>query len=126
MYGREFFTFAFVGLICTVVHGIILVTLVELCMLPPPLANSLAFLNANIVSFVLNSKYTFKKSVSFFGYFRFLYASFIAFVLTVCISYLMNVYHVNYLAVFITTVTTVPIVSFLAIRFFGYSKSSSK
>ncbi|NSL55468.1 GtrA family protein [Uliginosibacterium aquaticum] len=55
----RFLRFCAVGVANTGVHMLIVLTLAELLHWPPPLANAMAFLGANLFSYILNSRWTF-------------------------------------------------------------------
>jgi putative flippase GtrA len=119
---NEFISFAAVGVFCTFIHGFVLLLLVELINTYPPSANALAFLCANVVSYILNSKFTFHKKIHLLGYFKYLIASTVAFVVTVSLSLILNYLMFDYKFVFIFTTISVPFVSFISVKLFGFRR----
>lgn len=57
---KQFVTYAAVGLIGTIAHYIILISLVELLDIPPVIATTSGFITGALINYVLNYKYTFR------------------------------------------------------------------
>ncbi|WP_405046888.1 GtrA family protein [Pseudomonas sp. BE134] len=72
---HRFLRFACVGIFNTAIHLCIVFLLVEKLSTQPPSANAVAFLVANIASYLLNSTWTFRKRTSFAGYSKFFIVS---------------------------------------------------
>ena len=117
----QFLTFAAIGLINTIIHGAALVLAVEYAELESTTANLFAFLIANIFSYILNSKYTFKSAPSIFQYLRFLSASLIAMAITLLISIAAEHLRIHYLIGFSLIVLCVPPISFLIMKIWAFS-----
>jgi len=78
--------FCFIGVINSAVHAVVVLTLVESSILTPVAANVCAFVVANIVSFFLNCRFTFRTLPRFFLYRRFFLVSLVSLILTVMLS----------------------------------------
>ena len=83
---HEFIRFGLVGVVNTAVHAGIVIALMETFAPPAFLANGVAFLFANLMSYFLNSKFTFKAALSVLNYLRFLLVSLVSLVLTLLIT----------------------------------------
>ena len=117
--------FVLTGALATLVHSAITVALVELSHLHPSAANGLAFLAANIMSYVINTRWSFQSHYSFATWLRFILVSFLAGSLTVVIAWFVDWTGGHYLVGLSIIVTVVPMISFLAHRFFTYPPVSS-
>lgn len=113
--------FGFIGVLNTAVHASAVIGLVEIFHLRPVAANGIAFFLANILSFFLNSKITFKAALSFIGYLRFLSVSLVSLAGTLLISWLGELYGVEYKISLVAIIFLVPAISFLALKFWAFS-----
>jgi putative flippase GtrA len=118
---REFTSFALVGLLNTCVHLAILVGLVEGEVLSSSLANVVAFLSANIFSYGLNSRMTFRRHLTWSRYLNFLMCSALGAGLSYLISRGAELAHWSYLVGFLLTVLLMPPVNFWFVRRFAFS-----
>ncbi len=113
--------FAAIGFLNTLVHGSVLVTAVELFLLDVTVSHFLAFCTANIFSYIMNSKLTFKSLLSFKRYRRFFLASLLSLGMTLLVSRLADMYGLHYLIGFILVIGVVPILSFLVMKFWTFA-----
>ncbi len=67
--------FAAVGVINTLIHSTAVISFVELLAINPVLANTFAFFISNILSYFMNSNWTFRVAPNLSGYLKFLIAS---------------------------------------------------
>lgn len=118
---REFTSFALVGLLNTGVHLAILVGLVESGVLGSSLANVVAFLSANIFSYGLNSRMTFRRRLTWSRYLNFLMCSTLGAGLSYLIARGAELAHWSYLVGFLLTVLLMPPVNFWFVRRFAFS-----
>ena len=117
----QFITFAIIGVANTLVHGAILVVAVEYLKIDVTLSNAIAFGVANIFSYFANSFITFKVAVSLPRYARFLAASTLSLGFTLSISFAADHYGLHYLVGFALIVVSVPLFSFLVMKFWAFS-----
>jgi putative flippase GtrA len=122
---REFTSFALIGLLNTGVHLVILVGLVENHILISSLANVVAFLSANLFSYGLNSRFTFRRRLNWSKYINFLLCSALGAGLSYLISRGAELAHWNYLVGFLLTVILMPPVNFWFVRRFAFSVSKA-
>lgn len=113
--------FAIIGVVNTFVHGAILLWAVETLHLHLLLAHALAFWVANLFSYIVNSRVTFKVPLGALSYARFLLASLVALCLTLGIAWLTNHLGVHYQIGFAIIVITVPLFSFAVIKFWAFA-----
>jgi len=112
----EFTSFALVGLLNTSVHLAILVALVEGKGLSSSVANVVAFLSANIFSYGLNSRMTFRRRLTWSRYFGFLMCSALGAGVSYLISRGAELAHCSYLVGFVLTVLLMPPLNFWFVR----------
>ena len=112
--------FVLTGALSTLVHSSITIALVELANLHPSAANGLAYLTANIMSYVINTRWSFQSHYSLATWLRFILVSLMAFSLTVAIAWFVDLTGEHYLVGLSIIVTLVQIISFFAHRFFTY------
>ena len=120
----QFLCFVLIGITNTLIHGGILVLVVEGFRLNVTLSHLLAFSCTNIFSYLMNSWLTFKTQLSLSRYARFFLASMLALGLTLLISWLADRYGLSYLSGFSLIVFLVPFLSFFAMKFWAFSKSN--
>ena len=68
----QFLRFALVGVANTAVHAGVVILLMETLAPPAAVANACAFIVANLMSYCINSRFTFRVPMSWLGYRRFL------------------------------------------------------
>jgi putative flippase GtrA len=81
-------------------------------MMPPALGNSIAFLLANLLSYLSQSAYVFRRSPTPAQYWRFLCVSLFGWALVVAISSGLEVLGAHYLAGIAAVVLVLPIATF--------------
>ena len=117
--------FVLTGAVATLVHSSITVALVELAHLHPSAANGLAYLVASIVSYVINTRYSFRSHYSFATWLRFILVSLLAGSLAAAIAWFVDWTGGQYFVGLGIIVTVLPMFSFLAHRYFTYPLVSS-
>jgi putative flippase GtrA len=117
---RRFFAFAAVGGASTVVHAGVVIGLVEFFGLLPTIANLLAFLAANVFSYLANGKVTFGKPLSFAGYGRFLVVSLTTLATVVGLAGAGDALKVNYLVSLAIVLTVAPVISYALMSRFAF------
>ena len=118
---HEFIRFGLVGVANTAMHAGIVIGLMETFAPPAFLANGVAFMFANLMSFVLNSRFTFKIPVSFLYYRRFLLASLVSFVLTLLITSVVEHLGWHYGVGLILVILVVPALNYLVMKMWAFS-----
>lgn len=103
------------------IHGAVLIFAVEQLSIDVVISNLLAFCIANLSSYLMNSRLTFKKAMSFLRYLRFFLASMLSLGLTLFISWVAEFYGAHYLVGFLAIVIFVPALSFLVMKFWAFS-----
>lgn len=119
----QFLTFAGIGVVNTLVHGSVLVLAVEHLGAAVVLAHLIAFCVANLFSYVMNSRLTFKTNLSLARYVRFFVASMLALGVTLILSWLIDHWGFHYLLGFLLIIVVVPIFSFMLIKFWAFAAS---
>ncbi|EKE17398.1 MAG: GtrA family protein [uncultured bacterium] len=117
----QFLFFALIGVANTMIHGAVLIFAVEQLSIDVVISNLLAFCIANLSSYLMNSRLTFKKAMSFLRYLRFFLASILSLGLTLFISWVAEFYGAHYLVGFLAIVIFVPALSFLVMKFWAFS-----
>lgn len=118
---KAFITFAVIGAINTMVHGAVLVGAMETWQLPLLLSHCLAFMVANLFSYVANSRITFKVAFGWRSYTRFLLASLLALGLTLSLAWVASQWGLHYVVGFAIIVLTVPLFSFVIIKCWAFA-----
>lgn len=120
MLSWQFLSFAVIGVANTLVHGALLAWLIEWWQCPLSLAHALAFFVANLFSYAVNSRWTFKAALSWTGYSRFFLSSLLSLALTLLISWLAQIQGLDYKEGFVLVVLFVPVFSFLVMKFWAF------
>ena len=123
---REMALFAVVGITNTLGHGLVLAGAVEFFQLPLLVSHTVAFGVANLFSYVINSHITFRMPLSASRYVRFLTASLVALALTLGIAAAADYLKLDYFYGFAIVVITVPVFSFVVIKFWAFAKPRSE
>lgn len=118
----QFMTFAVIGVCNTLIHAGTVIVGVEYLQFSPTLANGVAFMLANLVSYFLNSAFTFKADVSLYKYYRFFVASLLSLGLTLLFAYIGTVLQVHYLFSLVAAIFVVPVVNFFILKAWAFSK----
>ena len=117
----QLFCFALIGVANTLVHGLLLVLMVEKFVVDVTIAHLFAFCLANVVSYILNSRFTFRARLAVGRYARFLLASLMSLGLTLLLSWIADVSGLHYLIGFFLIVVLVPLFSFSLMRFWIFA-----
>lgn len=109
--------FLSVGLGATAVHAAIAAYLIGTHAMPLVLGNAIAFVFANVFSYLLQSAYVFQRGPThLLQYWRFLSVSLAGLALVVAISSVLGVLGVHYLVSIVAVVSIVPFLTFLVHR----------
>lgn len=112
--------FGFVGLAATSIHLMIAACLIEWWALHPAKANGIAFIVANLTSYIANTRWSFAASMKLGNWSRFVAVSAAAWLLTISIAWVVEVVGGHYLAGIGLVLLLVPSLSFIAHRSFTY------
>lgn len=121
---HEFIRFGLVGVINTGVHAGIVILLMETLLPPAYIANGIAFMFANGISYCINSRWTFRTTISFRGYRRFLLVSLLSLALTLLITSLAEHLGLHYGIGLLLVVFMVPVLNYLAVRVWAFAPES--
>jgi putative flippase GtrA len=112
--------FVIVGLAATFIHVTVAVGLIEELHWHPSIANGIAFIGANFFSYAANTRWSFNAEISMGSWYRFMSVSFVAWLLTVAISWLVAAAGGAYMLGILLVVTLIPTLSYLGHRNFTY------
>lgn len=118
----RFARFACVGVGNTTIHLCIVYLLVEQLYIHPPLANTAAFTAANVVSYLLNSTWTFQKKASLTGYSRFFLVSLSGLAISWGCVFGSELLELHYLTGVLISVLFVSIIGYLLNRHFVFNQ----
>lgn len=117
---HEFIRFGLVGVANTAVHAGIVIALMEAFAPLAFVANGVAFVFANLMSYALNSRFTFKTPVSFLSYRRFLLVSLVSLALTLLITSLVEYLGWHYGVGLIMVILVVPVLNYLVMKIWAF------
>ncbi|KHL76128.1 membrane protein [Pseudomonas putida] len=120
---HEFIRFGLVGVTNTAVHAGIVVALMELFAPPAFIANGIAFMFANVMSYVLNSRFTFRTATSLLGYRRFLLVSLVSLGLTLAITSVVEYLGWHYALGLLMVIFVVPVLNYLVMKLWAFTPS---
>ena len=120
---HEFIRFGLVGVANTAVHAGIVITLMEAFAPPAFVANGIAFVFANLMSYALNSRFTFRTPVSFAGYRRFLAVSLVSLALTLLITSAVEYAGWHYGIGLMMVILVVPVLNYLVMKMWAFAPS---
>jgi putative flippase GtrA len=118
---HEFIRFGLVGVANTAVHAGIVIALMEAFVPPAFLANGIAFVFANLMSYALNSRFTFRTPLSFLGYRRFLFVSLVSLALTLLITSVVEIVGWHYGVGLAMVILVVPVLNYLVMKVWAFA-----
>lgn len=118
---HEFIRFGLVGVANTLAHACVVIALMEAFAPPAFVANGVAFMLANLMSYVLNSRFTFSTPVSFTGYRRFLLVSLVSLALTLLITLVAEYLGWHYGIGLVMVILIVPILNYLVMKAWAFA-----
>ncbi|MEN3141352.1 GtrA family protein [Ochrobactrum sp. WV_118_8] len=121
---HEFIRFGLVGVSNTAVHAAIVVALMELLAPPAFVANGVAFMFANVMSYILNSRFTFRTPLSFRGYRRFLLISLVSLGLTLIFTSLVEYLGGHYAFGLLMVIFVVPVLNYMVMKIWAFTPAS--
>lgn len=116
----RFIRFCCVGVCNTAIHIGLVLLQVEVFLLPPPTANVIAFLAANMTSYFLNATWTFQKKTSPKLYFKFFLVGLIGLVISWSAVWITVYLQLHYLIGVIGSIFLVVIVGYTLNRNFVF------
>lgn len=120
---RQFSKFSGVGIINTLIHLTVTVSLVELLQTNPVIANTFAFLTANAFSYWANSRWSFRANMSRPRFIRFFIVSIAGLLLTITLSSFAQAMHWHYLAGVALLFFALPVLTFVFHRYWTFSST---
>ena len=111
-----FLRFAFIGVLNSGLHFVLLVLLVEKMGAWPPVANAAAFFGTNLFSYFANSLFSFRVDISSNRYIRFLVTSLIGVAIAYGLSSAVEHFGGHYLIGFALLVVLTPPINYLLVR----------
>ncbi|NBS17639.1 MAG: GtrA family protein [Gammaproteobacteria bacterium] len=123
--------FAFTGVFVTAFHTLVAAFCIEYAGLSSPAGNGVAFVTATLVSYVINTVWSFSGALHGRTMFRFLIVSALGFTQAISVAWWMEKSGFNYLEGILAVAFSIPPVSFLLHNFWTYrpeglSKPSKK
>jgi len=115
-FSRQLAPFLCIGLGATAVHVAIAAYLIGTHTMPLVLGNAVAFIFANVFSYLLQSGYVFQQARTPLQYWRFLGVSLAGLALVVATSSVLGVLRVHYLVSIVAVVSIIPFLTFLVHR----------
>ena len=120
-FSSQFTKFGLVGLINTLIHAVILFAAVEVSKLHPVVGNFMAFLGANMASFIMNSYWTFKTAPEVRRYGKFLTSSLLALGLTLGIAGIFEFLAIHYGLGFLCIIFLVPALNYWMLKRWAFA-----
>ena len=120
-FSSQFTKFGLVGLINTLIHAVILFAAVEVSKLHPVVGNFMAFLGANMASFIMNSYWTFKTAPEVRRYGKFLTSSLLALGLTLGIAGIFEFLDIHYGLGFLCIILLVPALNYWMLKRWAFA-----
>ncbi|WP_244070399.1 GtrA family protein [Nitrosomonas sp. PY1] len=120
--GRQFTGFSLIGIFNTIIHLVIVTSLVEVFLAHPMPANAIAFICANLFSFWANSRWSFRTTLTHQRYLRFFTVSLIGLttsILAIAVSETLNWHYLIGVAI---SFCIMPLLTFVAHRSWTYKK----
>ena len=120
-FSSQFTKFGLVGLINTLIHALVLFAAVEVSKLHPVVGNLMAFLGANMASFIMNSYWTFKTAPEVRRYGKFLTSSLLALGLTLGIAGVFEFLGIHYGLGFLCIILLVPALNYWMLKRWAFA-----
>ena len=117
---RRAFRFAAAGILATSAHALIAVCAIEFISIPPPFANGIAFAGATLLSFVVNTLWSFSSQIGGRTLFRFVIVSLFGLVLAMLLSWIAQISGHSYMQGIAAVVLVMPPITFFLHNFWTY------
>lgn len=112
--------FAVTGLFVTALHALVAVLFINYVSPQPPLANGVAFTVATVVSYVINTTWSFSARLHGKTLLRFLMVSAGGFLLAMFVAWAAQMAGLHYLAGIVAVALTIPAFTFVLHNFWTY------
>ena len=112
--------FAVTGLFVTALHALVAVLFINFVAPQPPLANGVAFTVATVVSYVINTTWSFSARLHGRTLLRFLSVSACGFLLAMFVAWAAQMAGLNYLLGIVAVALTIPAFTFVLHNFWTY------
>lgn len=112
--------FAVTGLFITALHALIAIVFINFVSALPPLANGVAFAVATVVSYVINTTWSFSARLHGRTLLRFLSVSGCGFLLAMLVAWAAQMAGLHYLLGIAAVALTVPVFTFVLHNFWTY------
>ncbi|MFJ7793357.1 GtrA family protein [Pseudomonas sp. NPDC096950] len=112
--------FAVTGLFVTALHAVVAVLFINFVMPMPPLANGVAFAVATVVSYLINTTWSFSARLHGRTLMRFMVVSGAGFLLAMFVAWAAQVAGLNYLMGIAAVALTIPAFTFVLHNFWTY------
>ncbi|MBK5345535.1 GtrA family protein [Pseudomonas sp. TH49] len=112
--------FAVTGLFVTALHALVAVLFIHFVAPQPPLANGVAFAVATVVSYVINTTWSFSARLHGRTLLRFLSVSACGFLLAMFVAWAAQMAGLNYLLGIVAVALTIPAFTFVLHNFWTY------
>lgn len=117
---RQIIIFSCIGAVNTLVHAGVVIIAIEIFYFNQISSNVIGFFLANLVSYVLNSKYTFLRKLNIKAYLLFVFSSLNILALTLLFSSLSQFMDWHYLIGLALVLLVSPLISFLVNKRFVF------
>ncbi|WP_413794464.1 MULTISPECIES: GtrA family protein [unclassified Pseudomonas] len=117
---RRALRFALTGLLVTAVHVVAALLFMHLILANPPLANGFAFLVATVVSYLINTLWSFSSRLHGRTLGRFLVVSAVGFWLAMLVAWVAQSVGLGYLAGIAAVALVIPVFTFILHNFWTY------
>ncbi|KOY02811.1 GtrA family protein [Pseudomonas nunensis] len=112
--------FAVTGLLVTALHAVVAVLFINFVMPLPPLANGVAFAVATVVSYLINTTWSFSARLHGRTLLRFMMVSGAGFLLAMFVAWAAQIAGLNYLMGIGAVALTIPAFTFVLHNFWTY------
>ncbi|RBA56865.1 GtrA family protein [Stutzerimonas zhaodongensis] len=115
--------FGLTGMLATLMHSLIAIACVETALAGPAMANGIAFIGATLLSYVINTRWSFARPLQGRTLARFLLVSLIGFCTAMTVAGAVERAALNYLFGIAAVAMVVPLMTFFLHNFWTYKGS---
>lgn len=117
---RRAIRYALTGIFVTGVHALIAIAFIQYLMPTPPLANGVAFVGATIVSYIVNTTWSFSARMHGRTLLKFVSVSVVGFFLAMIVAWIVQSLGFSYLLGICAVALTIPPMTFVLHNFWTY------
>ncbi|WP_347904601.1 GtrA family protein [Pseudomonas purpurea] len=117
---RRALRFGLTGIAVTALHALVAVLFIEHVQALPPLANGVAFIVATVVSYVVNTTWSFSSRLHGRTLARFVTVSVVGFFLAMLVAWIAQVAGLDYRLGIVAVALTLPVFTFVLHNFWTY------